>query len=102
MPRLRLLRMMAPTARAAFGLPAFVATCLYVSVPPFGMVRTISRTFSAKVFIYRALLYPVMASMRFSLFYLQTRASFFPRLHGICSSHSQLRVRVNLHHQDKP
>src|SRR6185436_19161093 len=43
--------MMAPTARAAFALPAFVATCLYVIDPPFGIFRTIAITFSRKVFM---------------------------------------------------
>src|SRR6516165_8221975 len=42
---------MAPTARAAFGLPALAATALYVMVLPFGILRTMSRTLSENVFI---------------------------------------------------
>jgi hypothetical protein len=44
---------MAPTARAAFGLPALAATALYVMVFPFGILRTMSRTLSENVFIGR-------------------------------------------------
>src|SRR3989344_8287174 len=47
----KFVRITAPTARAAFGLPALVATCLYVIVVPFGIFRTTSRTLSAKDFI---------------------------------------------------
>ena len=45
--------MTAPTARAAFGLPALAATSLYVIVFPFGIFLTMSRTLSEKLFIYR-------------------------------------------------
>ncbi len=40
--------MMLPTAREAFGLPAKVATSLYVKVLPFAMLATIWSTFFAK------------------------------------------------------
>jgi hypothetical protein len=43
--------MIAPTARAAFEFPAFVATCLYVIEAPFGIFLTIANTFSRKVFM---------------------------------------------------
>src|SRR5215472_16201777 len=43
---------MAPTARAAFGLPALAATALYVRVFPFGILRTMSRTLSENVFAF--------------------------------------------------
>src|SRR5215468_147818 len=43
-------RITAPTARAAFGFPAFEATSSYVIVLPFGILRTISRTLSENVF----------------------------------------------------
>lgn len=46
---------MAPTARAAFGLPASAATALHVMVFPFGILRTMSRTLSENVFIGRVL-----------------------------------------------
>src|SRR3989344_4837835 len=41
--------MMAPTARAAFGFPALVATFLYVIDFPFGIFRTTLKTFSRNV-----------------------------------------------------
>jgi hypothetical protein len=41
---------MLPTARAAFGLPARLATSVYDKVFPLGIFRTTSLTFSAKVF----------------------------------------------------
>jgi hypothetical protein len=43
-------RITAPTARAAFGFPAFAATALNVIVLPSGIFRTISRTLSENVF----------------------------------------------------
>src|SRR3989338_10148630 len=86
MPRLRLLRMMAPTARAAFGLPAFVATSLYVIVFPLGILRTTSRTLSANVLL-------ICQACRSATFASCVREASFLLFRGTCSNHNQARQR---------
>src|SRR3989338_1943853 len=84
--RLKLLRMMAPTARAAFRLHAFVATSLYVMVFPLGIWRTTSRTLSANVLL-------ICQAYYSATFSSCVRGVSFLLFRGTRSNHNQARQR---------
>ena len=88
---------MAPTARAAWGLPALVATCLYVRVSPLGMARTTAKTFSLKFAV--SLIIQINYVTRTSVYQIAKRMRTLNLPALTCSEKVSLRyIEAGSHH----